>query len=118
MDETRIIADQRLDLIDHTRLMTQLQEAFGDILGWLLGNPQYYSTASATDTQARPLIVYNFDFSNPAGLQIKVDREWTSGGDNLNALIYDKDGQRLTGPNSPTTQTYVAPQLLELLLDF
>jgi hypothetical protein len=105
MDKPRISANQRLDLVDITRWLTYLDEAYGDILGRLLGDPEYYSGAADSD-ESRPFIARNFDMSGIGLAVITVNRVWVSGGQNQHALVYDKDGLRLTGPNSPTSATF------------
>lgn len=108
MDESRITANQRHDLIDRVRMNTSLQDAFGRIVNRLFGNPESF-TAAARDTLERPMLLDNFAFSLPGGMQIQVDQTYVVGADNHEACVYDTDGNCLTGTNAVTPKIYVVP---------
>lgn len=109
MDEPRIVANQRLDLVDLTRWLADNQEAL-TYLAKLLGNHRYF-TGAALDVTKRPLIIANFNITIAGGLNINVGSSFTVGGQTFQAIIFDGDGNRLVGPNStgPTQVYTVAP---------
>ncbi len=100
MDEVKVGANQRFDLTDWTRFIEHIQVAFGSVFGSVFGDPNRLSGAAA-DVLKRPVIITNFGFSingAPPTLSVRVTR-----GDAATlALVFDKDGQRVGGPNSAT----------------
>jgi len=109
-DEIRPQANQRLDLVDITRWKAFLQEAFGNALGDVLGDPRYFIGAAANMLE-RPVIHTNFEFTVGGALQIDVAQSYTIGADNYEALIFDSDGYRLVGPNSTSPQSFIVTNI-------
>lgn len=107
MDEPRIVANQRLDLVDLTRWLAANQDAFEQILR-MLGNPNYY-TGAAEDHSKAPLIANSISVAHTTGLTLSCSSSWTYGGSTYAAFMFDGNGRRLVGPNSTTPQIYVAP---------
>lgn len=102
MDKIKVSANQRFDLTDMLRFIdTFLPEGIGHLISKLLGNANYYT--GTPDARKRPIIVKNFDMST-ATLTVTINRTWST---DEEAIIFDKDGYRLTGPNSQTTDTYI-----------
>lgn len=106
MDEPRIVAQQRFDLLDMTRLKSFVHDAISDVMRKVLGDPHHYDASSGDYFGKRPLLVKNFDINKVGSpsLTLKVDRTWTDSGQSKEACIYDKDGKLLTGLSSVTTR--------------
>lgn len=116
-DEIRTIADQRLDLIDLTRWKSFIQEMMGNAFGDILGNPENY-TGAARNTLARPNIICNFYcVAGPGLLDITIGQSYAAGADVYTALVYDKDGNRLTGPNSVDPKVFTVTDIAVIGVD-
>jgi hypothetical protein len=103
MDDIKLTAQQRFDLLEMTRLRSYIQEAFADIISDIFG-AAHHNDGAAGFLQKKPLIVRNFnvtEFGGPS-LVLRAERTWTGGADGTHsAHIYDQSGSRITGPNSP-----------------
>lgn len=105
MDQPRITANQRLDLVDIARWLADDQEGFAYLVK-VLGDPEYY-TGATRDVQKRPLILNNFRVMAAGGLVINVWSTWTVAGQIYHACIFGPEGERLTGPNCSVTKAHV-----------
>jgi hypothetical protein len=103
MDEPKLTAQQRFDLLDMTRIKAYIQEAFADVISDILG-AAHHNEAATGFLQKKPLMVKNFNITKVGSpsLQMKVERTWVGGADGTySAHVYDQNGSRITGPNSP-----------------
>ena len=103
MDDVKLTAQQRFDLLDMTRLRSYIHEAFADIISDIFG-AAHHNAGAAGFLQKKPLIVRNFNITEFGGpsLVLRAERTWTGGADGTHsAHIYDQAGARITGPNSP-----------------
>jgi hypothetical protein len=106
MDEPKLTAQQRFDLLDMTRFKSYIQEAFADVISDILG-AAHHNEAATGFLQKKPLMVKNFNITKVGSpsLQMKVERTWVGGADGTySAHVYDQNGSRITGPNSPASR--------------
>ncbi|MHC4716781.1 MAG: hypothetical protein ACYS5V_07420, partial [Planctomycetota bacterium] len=112
MDEPKLTAQQRFDLLDMTRFKSYIQEAFADVISDILG-AAHHNEAATGFLQKKPLMVKNFNITKVGSpsLQMKVERTWSGGADGTySAHVYDQNGSRITGPNSPAFRNITVAQ--------
>jgi hypothetical protein len=109
MDDIKLTAQQRFDLLEMTRLRSYIQEAFADIISDIFG-AAHHNDGAAGFLQKRPLIVQPFKVTKVGAPSVTmlIERSWSVGADGtLTAHVYDQSGSRITGPNSPVSRTAV-----------
>jgi len=104
MDEVKLTAQQRFDLLDMTRLQSFIKNGFAHMARLVMGARNHYGLSSGDWGGKAPLIAYPYlpIKQGAPSLTLRVNREFSVGGVTFEAAVYDKDGERVGGPNSPT----------------
>jgi len=107
MDEIKLTANQRFDLLDMTRLKSYIQTGFAELMRQVMGEPYHYSGVATWDRTDAPLVFRDFSVSHGGApsLVFTVSRVWTGlYSKTYEGTMFDKDGYRIGGPNSATSK--------------
>lgn len=107
MDEIKLTANQRFDLLDMTRLKSYIQEAFAQLMVGAMGDYYHFNAISGYDRLDAPFIGLQFlaQAGTTPSLVFTVKRVWTGlYSKQYAAIVFDKDGYRVGGPNSATSK--------------
>lgn len=101
MDEVKIVAQERFDLLDITRLQSYVQAALGKVASGIAGAANHYNQSAGDYGCKCPLVITPFGITvGMPSLVFNVYRSYLSAGRTIEALVFDKDGMRVGGPHS------------------